>query len=290
MDRVNCESVEEKLVALTLNPRELTERERAEIVAQLNDCTGSRELYEDYLRISSSLLQAVPQRVPPPNLKASLMAQVKAASPKPTRQLSWIERLGQWLTGSTRVPRLAIGAATAVLIGSVSVFGTQIFVLSRQTLQQNNQLVMLTMREADQQKAFSALSTRTAEENAQAQQQAQLLDILSDTDAHTVSLVGQDVAPHARAKMQFNPTHNTAVLSLNDLPPITAEQSYQLWFFDDAGKPLPSIIFDAAAKNVLVNADSQFGAFKNFAITIEPAGGSVAPRGLLALLGLPTVG
>ena len=42
MDRVNCDAVEEKLVALTLNPRELSERERADILAQLE---GSRSAF-----------------------------------------------------------------------------------------------------------------------------------------------------------------------------------------------------------------------------------------------------
>ena len=284
MDRVNCEVVEENLVALTLNPRELSERERADILAQLDGCDSSRELYQDYLRISDGLLNALPQRVPPPALKAALMARVKETTLQPEKTANWLERFAQWLTGNMGIPRLAVGAAAALLVGSVGVSGNQAAVLSRQTALQGSQLVLAATREADQQKAFSELATRTT---ANSTQQTQLLDILSDTDAHSISLGGQDVAPKARAKMQFNPTHNTAVLSLNDLPAITPEQIYQLWFFDDAGKPLPSITFDAAAKNVLVNADSQFGAFKNFAITIEPAGGSVAPRGPLALLGLP---
>ena len=284
MDRVNCEAVEEKLVALTLNPRELSERERADILAQLDGCDGCRELYQDYLRISDGLLNAMPQRVPPPALKAALMARVKETTLQPEKKPNGLVRFAQWLTGSMGVPRLAVGAAAALLVGSVGVFGNQTAVLSRQTALQGSQLALAATREADQQKAFSELATRTA---ADSTQQAQFLDILSDTDAHSISLGGQDVAPKARAKMQFNPTHNTAVLSLNDLPAITPEQIYQLWFFDDAGKPLPSITFDATAKNVLVKAESQFGAFKNFAITIEPAGGSVAPRGPLALLGLP---
>ena len=287
MDRVNCEAVEEKLVALTLNPRELSERERADILTQLESCADSRELYKDYLRISNSLLQTVPQRVPPPALKAALMAQVKETALQPRKKPNAFERFVQWLIRSTRVPRFAVGAATALLVGSVGVFGTQVARLSQQTALQSNQLALAATREADQQNAFAALSTRTTAETTQAQQQAQLLDILSDTDAHTVSLGSQDSATQARAKMHFNPTHNTAVLSLDDLPAITADKVYQLWLFNDAGTPLPSITFDADVKNVIVNADSQFGAFKNFAISVEPAGGSTTPRGPVALLGLP---
>ena len=92
MNGLSCEDVEKALVALTLNPRELSEAERGAILAQVDGCAGCRELYEDYVRISAGLLHAVPARVPPPALKASLMAQVQqsaAAAPAVrTRQTS----------------------------------------------------------------------------------------------------------------------------------------------------------------------------------------------------------
>lgn len=287
MDRVNCEELEETLAGLALNPRELSAQEREALLAQLDDCPGSRERYEDYLRISTGLLHAIPTRVPPPALKANLMARVHASTPPVVKQPNFFERLWQWVFGPVRVPRIAIGAAVAVFVGTASVLGAQVSSLSRQNGLQGGQLALMATREADQQTALANLATRSANEATQAQQQAQLLEILSDTQAHSVSLGGQDVAPKAKAKMQFNPTHNTAVLSLDDLPALSDNQVYQLWLFDPNGTALPSITFPADAKNVLVNADAQFGNYKNFAISVEPSGGSVTRRGPVALLGLP---
>ena len=75
-----------------------------------------------------------------------------------------------------------------------------------------------------------------------------------------------------------------AVLSLDGLPALEASQQYQLWLFDASGKPLPSTTFDATAKNVVINAEAKFDGYVNFAVSVEPKGGSQAPTGPIAMI------
>jgi anti-sigma-K factor RskA len=54
--------------------------------------------------------------------------------------------------------------------------------------------------------------------------------------------------------------------------------------FDSTGTPLPSTTFDATAKNVVINSGANFGGYTNFAISVEPKGGSPAPTGPIAMI------
>jgi hypothetical protein len=313
MERLSCEDVEKALVALTLNPRELSEAERANILAQVDGCEGCRELYEDYVRIRAGLLQAVPARVPPSALKASLMARVQqSAAPavatpvaapqpiqppvsrpaparnppiqpetRPEKQPGLLQGLWDWLTGSARVPRMAFGfGAAAIALAAGLVFNQ----LSGQMAARNAQLLAQQRTLAEQQAKLAEQEQRAAEQAQQINQQEQMLAILADPGANAISLNPLEPAPNAQAKLQFNPTGNTAILSLNGLPELQASQQYQLWLFDSTGTPLPSTTFDATAKNVVINSGANFGGYVNFAISIEPQGGSPAPTGPIAMI------
>ena len=303
MDRLSCEDVEKALVALTLNPKELSAAQRAEILAQVDGCEGCRELYEDYVRVSAGLLHAVPARVPPPALKASLMARAQASLqplqtappqqiPAPARQVAqapsqtptqtssrtpqrgFLGRLWDWLTGSARTPRMAFGLAAVLIATAAGVLTTRL----------SSQLTLQNVQMTEQQRTLTEQQTQLAQQQKQILEQQQLLAVLSDPGTHAVSLKALPAAPNASAKLQFNPTGTTAVLSLDGMPALEASQQYQLWLFDAAGKPLPSNAFDATAKNVVINAEAKFGGYINFAVSVEPKGGSITPTGPLALI------
>jgi hypothetical protein len=310
MDRLSCEDVEKSLVALTLNPRELSESERAAILAQMDGCAGCRELYEDYVRISAGLLHAVPARVPPPALKASLMARVQqsvaqpapvpptvpASAPTPARptvrpqpparntasqkQPSFMDRLREWWRNGARVPGASFGLAAVALVAA----GVLLAQMQRQITAQNAQMAQLQTIVAQQATQVAQQQQQVAEQQQQISAQEQLLAVLTDPGAQAINLNPQQVAPNAQAKLQFNPDGQIAVLSLNGLPELQASQQYQLWLFDSTGTPLPSTTFDATAKNVVINAEAKFGGYVNFAVSVEPKGGSQAPTGPIALI------
>ena len=303
MNGLSCEVVEKALVALTLNPRELSAAERSDILAQVDGCEGCRELYEDYVRISAGLLHAVPARVPPPALKASLMERVRQSAPvaapspapitpavqrsSPARNLpvekrpGFLENLWDWLTGSAGVPRIGFGLAAVLLAAAAGVAFTQ---MRGQIAAQNAQLIQQQAAIVQQQTTLTQQQTQLAQQQQQMAGQQQMLAILADPGAQAVRLSAQKVAPNAQARLQFNPASNTAILSLDGLPALEASQQYQLWLFDASGKPLPSTAFDATAKNVVINAEAKFGGYINFAVSVEPKGGSKTPTGPIALI------
>lgn len=68
-----------------------------------------------------------------------------------------------------------------------------------------------------------------------------------------------------------------AAVVISDLPALSADQTYELWFID-SGSTVSAGIFDAAdAGSTLRVLDGQLTDSASIAITIEPAGGSEAP-------------
>lgn len=184
-----------------------------------------------------------------------------------------MERLLAWLRNGARMPGLSFAVAAAALVAA----GVLLAQMQRQIAAQNAQMTQLQTTLAQQ-------ATQVAQQQQQMAEQQQMLAILADPGAHAISLNPQQVAPNAQAKLQFNPDGQIAVLSLNGLPELQASQQYQLWLFDSSGTPLPSTTFDATAKNVVINAEAKFGGYVNFAVSVEPKGGSQSPTGPIALI------
>jgi anti-sigma-K factor RskA len=77
-----------------------------------------------------------------------------------------------------------------------------------------------------------------------------------------------------------------AVLWAEDLPPLPASQSYQLWLIYADGTRDSGAVFSVPADGsatVVVVAPKPFSAYARFGISVEPAGGSPAPTGPAAL-------
>lgn len=73
----------------------------------------------------------------------------------------------------------------------------------------------------------------------------------------------------------------TATLTITNLPPLTAEQQYQLWLIRDGQRDsgaVFSVNADGSAQ-VTIQATRPFASYQAFGITIEPAGGSPGPTG-----------
>ena len=116
---------------------------------------------------------------------------------------------------------------------------------------------------------------------AQAQTQQRIIAALSAPDAQAVTLTGQG---GATARVAYRPGATEAVFQARGLPALPTNQTYQLWLFAASGKPLPSITFADANAGLPIAAAQEFARFINFAISIEPAGGSAAPTGPIVLI------
>jgi anti-sigma-K factor RskA len=78
----------------------------------------------------------------------------------------------------------------------------------------------------------------------------------------------------------FAPHSKSALITVANLPELTADLDYQVWLIKD-GVPLPSSVFDTAITGdgrLIVTSDEPFAAYQSVGITVEPAGGRPTPN------------
>lgn len=94
------------------------------------------------------------------------------------------------------------------------------------------------------------------------------------------TLTATEHAPEATGVITIA-ADGTATLTIANLPPLTAEQQYQLWLIRDGQRDsgaVFSVNADGSAQ-VTIQAARPFASYQAFGITIEPAGGSPGPTG-----------
>src|SRR5689334_19944521 len=148
MSRLTCAEVEEALPALALGA--LDEDERIAVTGHINACPGCRAQLAQYAAVSRGLLQAVPQRVPPPAIRQALLERLEP------RQPSWSERFGSWLRGAQVIPRWAFGIATALVLIVIGALGAE-------TIRLANQQDALAMQVRQQQAALAVVAGSSTE-------------------------------------------------------------------------------------------------------------------------------
>ena len=110
-------------------------------------------------------------------------------------------------------------------------------------------------------------------------------DLLAAPDAHTAELAGTDAAVAAHARLTYDERTGRAVFSAAGLPVPPPGKAYQLWFIAD-GKPLPGEVFttDAGGRAELHEQIPPQGRHAQiFAVTLEPQAGVSAPTGQMYL-------
>lgn len=150
--------------------------------------------------------------------------------------------------------------------------------------QRNNQLQADVARLSVQLEEARSQLGETTLEMARVRGEAEML---SAPDSQVTVLTGTEVASDARARLTFNETTGEAILVAAKLPPPPAGKAYQLWYIAD-GRPLPGSVFttDASGRGQLrgmIPPEGRRAAL--FAVTLEPAGGGLAPSGEMYLKG-----
>ena len=111
---------------------------------------------------------------------------------------------------------------------------------------------------------------------------AQALAGLDPGSSRLVSLQGADAAPQAEGVVVYDPRGRTAVVVLDNLPPLAPGQVYQLWLLrpdappTSAGTLAPDAVGTSGA---VVRAGNELGLYNGAAVTLEPAPGQAAPSG-----------
>ncbi|HEX2326544.1 MAG TPA: anti-sigma factor [Chloroflexota bacterium] len=132
------------------------------------------------------------------------------------------------------------------------------------------------------QREASTLRTENARLVATADELAQALAGLDPGSSRLVSLRGADAAPQAEGVVVYDPRGRTAVVVLDNLPPLALGQVYQLWLLrpdappTSAGTLAPDAVGTSGA---VVRAGNELGLYNGAAVTLEPAPGQAAPSG-----------
>lgn len=149
-------------------------------------------------------------------------------------------------------------------------------------------LFSLWQRNNRMQAEMAALQERLNRTQGELARQIERQAPLASPESQAALLAGTNVAPRARAMLAFDKKTGSAMLIANDLPPAPAGKAYQLWFIAD-GHVMPGGVFTPDARGHAevrdqMPAEGLKAPSAIFAVTLEPAGGVVAPTGEKYLL------
>jgi hypothetical protein len=101
------------------------------------------------------------------------------------------------------------------------------------------------------------------------------------SDMEAIPLVGGPAAPEATGYIIVSPDGLRGALVVDGLAPLPEDQEYQLWLIRD-GQPTSGALLtidDDGYGGTRVWVDDSLFTFQNAWVTIEPAGGNLAPSG-----------
>lgn len=133
----------------------------------------------------------------------------------------------------------------------------------------------------------AALDRELGLARAEAERMAATLAIVSAPESRTIQLAGLGPAPGAAGRTFVDPEGGRAVFYGFDLPALSADKTYQLWWIAE-GRPVSAGTFQAdpgGNARLAVDRVEDAGAIQAWAVTIEPAGGVPQPTGEMVLKG-----
>ncbi|HVT60160.1 MAG TPA: anti-sigma factor [Thermoanaerobaculia bacterium] len=196
------------------------------------------------------------------------------------RLLARLPRAGQTPSAARRTYRLPFWLAAAALL-LVAVWGIE----RQATL--GEQLRRLTSERDQLAARADALARQVTRAQAQAERMARTLAVVAAPSVQAVRLAGKGPASSAAGRTYVDAARRKAVFYAYDLPALSADQTYQLWFIDDASHPTSAGTFgvDRQGKATL-EVENLLPAerIRTWAVTIEPRGGVPQPTGPMVLV------
>lgn len=99
------------------------------------------------------------------------------------------------------------------------------------------------------------------------------MNIIKNPAIIAITMKGQPISPKSTSVVYWDKSTGNVYLSANNLPLPGAGKQYQLWALKD-GKPIDAGVFDTSGK---IQHMKNIEGADAFAVTLEPAGGSVGP-------------
>lgn len=234
-----------------------------------------RELSELY-EATALLPLLLKQEAPPSGLRQRLLSRLSTKRPEqprgakpiptptPTRQRETVE------APVTKAPPHSWYLYASMVMGALMIVGLLLFL--------NDQL-----------RTTSELEKKLTDLQVQVQQKQDILGILQAQRVEMLQLVSAESGSEASGRIFWEPEKRRAVLQVVNLPAQPADKQYQLWLMKDK-KYFHVSEFDVNSEksNVFAVMTLPVGERKEieeFAVTLEPRGGSTQPSGAIQLRG-----
>jgi anti-sigma-K factor RskA len=205
----------------------------------LQNCASCRTELAEYRAMSYYLLIAIPPKQPSAALRKRLQSQLPSAQKK--------SRLPNLSFG-----RLALGFAVIILVVLNITSLMQIRAI------QNQQIALLNQVDGAQ----------------------VALALMSSPNAQILPLAG-DIA--VSGTLLLDEQNNTAVLIVRNLPQLGDENIYQIWLVEENGGRVSAGLFRPESGQTYTTRailpSQSLADYLGIGVTVEPAGGSVAPTG-----------
>jgi anti-sigma-K factor RskA len=309
---VKHEDYKEMLTAHALGA--LEPDEALALDAHLATCPECRAELDQWLDTAAALAYSVPQAEPNANLRASILQNARTH----TQVAESVKRsdgiTGESLKGAT-APRDASNAPAGISNASTEISITSAETSTDSSKASTNvlpfapparrkwsapamlgtlaaslavaalilSLLSLWQRNSRMQAEINSLRERLGQTQGELARLLEMQAPLASPDSHAAMLAGTNVAPRAHAMLAFDKRTGRAMLLAYDLPPAPAGKAYQLWFIAD-GHVMPGVVFTPDARGRAevrdqMPAEGLKAPSAIFAVTLEPAGGVVAPTG-----------
>ncbi|HWS86379.1 MAG TPA: anti-sigma factor [Pyrinomonadaceae bacterium] len=286
----------------------LDEEERARLEGHLPSCAECREELREMSDAAASLLYTVAPVRPSAELRANVLARVRAVDPSevfvdpsevaappkavdpsealgraqapagPSDPRALLGRISLWKLFAWR-PALGFGAAVAAL--AVVLLGLSTLSLWNRNRSLGNEVARLSdrLREAE---------TDLAGQREQLAGARNVEELLASPAVRVAELSGKQPAPQAHAMLAYDGNTGRAVVMATGLPPCPEGHAYQLWLIAD-NKPLPGGTFktDAQGRARMSDRLPPNHTAPTFAVTLEREGGVPKPEGDIFLIGAP---
>lgn len=261
--------------------------ERAEFESALQSDAELRALVAELEEAAAALAHAAPLHLPPPGLKARVLAATRGETPAAAVRPS--------ILGTARWREYLPWAVAAMFALS-----TIVFWIERHQLSAERGLVVRDFVTFEQQAATETAALERELANQRQRQTTEMsalraeLDAMRERDALSsmkiATLTAQvDAYARALAVVVWDAKAQQGFLTLDKFPAAGAGKDYQLWVIDPAKKTPVSAgivpISPTGVARIAFKPDQPISAVGKFAISVERTGGAPSPQGQIVLLG-----
>lgn len=245
-------------------------QELAELEAHLRECAECRSELEALRGDAALLALSVTGPAPPQRSRQRLMEAI--AKEGASRQVA--EEGVEW----REMPRIVrpmprrmgvLGSRTFSLLPMAAALLLAIFGL------------MMWKQTSSLRRNLDAARAALKDQQAQLADARQILDLIHSPDAmHKTLVVAQTIKPQPQVKTIYSPNKQRLLLVANNMESLPAGKVYELWLLPaNGGAPVPAGTFTPDGRGNAIMDHTLAGglAAKEFAITVEDAGGSQTP-------------